>query len=238
MVKGKRKLVKLHAPMMAAGVGSFLAPTQKSRTFVIEMTPYTEDTRPERELTTESTFEDFDIVYSYVRRWARDVKLNPKPDLSGLLHRHRDNARGLVSIADACGPEWGQRVREAIRALFEKEQAERPEIVMTHHGLVILDGLGLDQIGSVRFNRELKQLDLPDARWTQYRGASGFDFPHSITLGEQAALLDKVGIQSTRIRFTGGRQRRGYRRAQFEEALRAGKSGQSRARLRLIESDV
>src|SRR5262249_53078934 len=37
VIRGKRKLVSLHAPMAAAGVGNFLAPTQKSRTFNLEM---------------------------------------------------------------------------------------------------------------------------------------------------------------------------------------------------------
>jgi hypothetical protein len=244
MVRGKRKLIKLHAPMLAVGIGisNFLAPTQRSRTFVIDMAPYAADTKPEREYTEEEDFRDFDIVYSYLRQWAHRVKLNSKPDLAGLLHRNRDNARGLVSVADACGPEWGQRVRAAITTLLEKEQAERPE---SRHGLAIFDGLGIDQIGSVHFNRELKQLDLPDAKWTRYRGASGYDYAHPISLGEQATLLGMVGIQSIPLRFDdrggrGGRydrQRRGYRRSQFEEALR---SSSKRPHLRLItpQSDV
>ena len=34
---GRRTLINLHAPMLAAGIGRFLAPTQKSRTFTLEM---------------------------------------------------------------------------------------------------------------------------------------------------------------------------------------------------------
>ena len=237
IVKGRRKLVKLHAPMLAAGVGNFLSPTQRSRTFTIEMEPYTEDTKPEREYTTEEDFSDFDAVYAYLRNWARKVRLNPKPDLSDLLRRHRDNVRGLISIADSCGAKWGADVREALASLFRKEQAERPEHTMAWHGLVIFDALGIDQIRSVDFNRELKRLDLPDARWTRYRNASNRDYAHPITMQDQAVLLKNVGIQSSPLRFSDGRQRRGYRRAQFEEALRNA-SGSSRSQLRLVKSDV
>ena len=50
--------------------------------------------------------------------------------------------------------------------LLEKEKAERPQITMIRHGLVIFETLELDIIGSRQFNKELRQLDLPDARWT------------------------------------------------------------------------
>jgi hypothetical protein len=41
VVKGKRKLVDLHAPMMLASIGDgFLGPTQKSRTYKLPMEPY------------------------------------------------------------------------------------------------------------------------------------------------------------------------------------------------------
>jgi hypothetical protein len=42
-VGGQRKLIGPYAPMLAAGVGRFLAPQQRSRTFVLEMQPYTEE---------------------------------------------------------------------------------------------------------------------------------------------------------------------------------------------------
>jgi hypothetical protein len=91
---------------------------------------------------------------------------------------------------------------------------------MVRHGPVIFDTPELDQIGSIRFNRELKQLDLPDANWTRYRGPSGNDYAHPITMAEQSALLEKVAIHSTRVRPPGEKQCRGYKLAQFQEAQR------------------
>jgi Protein of unknown function (DUF3631) len=223
-VGGRRKLIDIYAPMLAAGVGSFLAPTQKSRTFNLEMEPYTAETKPERNYD-DNDVEDLNAVYSYLRHWAAEVKLDPKPAMPPeVLRRFADNVRGILSIADSCGPEWGQRAREAVMFLLEKEKAERPQIIIIRHGLLIFDVFELDQISSVRFNRELLRLDLPDARWNQYRGASGADYAHPLRLNEQAELLKRVGVASEICWPPGKRQPgtsfRGYKRAAFEEARR------------------
>lgn len=109
-------------------------------------------------------------------------------------------------------------------ALLEKERTERPRNILIRHGLLIFEVYELEQIGSVRFNKELLRLDLPDARWTQYRGASGADYPHPLRMNEQAELLRQVGIASEICWPAGTRQRgtsfRGYKRAAFEEARR------------------
>jgi hypothetical protein len=73
-VGGRRKLIDIYAPMLAAGVGSFLAPTQRSRTFNLEMKPYTAETKPEREFD-DADVGDLDIVYTYLRQWAARVNL-------------------------------------------------------------------------------------------------------------------------------------------------------------------
>jgi hypothetical protein len=245
MARGQRKLISLYAPMLAAGVGGFLAPQQQSRTFNLEMEPYTEATKPERgwSVADDDEIRDLNAVYSYLRHWAANVKLDPKPPMPpGVQRRFADNVRALLSIADNCGPEWGRRAREAVVFLFEKEKAERPQITIIRHGLDIFDTLQpeLDQIKSIRFNQELKRLDAPDAKWTRYRGPSGTEYAHPLEMHEQAALLGSVGIESIRCRQSTGKQFRGYRRAQFEEAWRKhGSAGPYEAssasgRLRLI----
>jgi hypothetical protein len=246
MVKGKRRSVNLHAPMIAAGIGSFLAMSQLDRTFVLEMRRYTEETKPELMFDDEHT-DDLKIVYAYQRQWATKVKLDPNPAMPpGVLDRDADNARGLVAVADACGPAWGKRVREALVFLLEKARAERPEIMFIRHGLAVCDLLGLDQptdpIGSIQLNHGLKRLDLPDARWTRYRGPSGTDYAHPIELHEQAKLAAMVGIKSDLHRRPGegrrGKQFRGYTRGQFEEADRVHGTtrgtGAATPRLRLV----
>src|SRR5262249_17335094 len=121
MVGGKRKVFNLHAPMIAAGIGNFLGTTQMSRAFDLKMEPYDEETKPGREWNRPRDDEDLisrkqelDAIYSYLRHWAAKVKLNLAPPMPPeMLRRFGDNVNGLLSIADSCGPEWGERARKA-----------------------------------------------------------------------------------------------------------------------------
>jgi hypothetical protein len=249
-IKGERKEFNIYAPMWAAGIGKFLGPSQLSRAFRIHMAPYPDDAPPERQYNDPSdNRDDLNAVYSYLRHWAAGVELNFNPSMPPkLVRRCGDNARGLLSIADSCGPEWGRRAREALMILFDEETAQRPEIVMLRHGLAIFDTLEpeLDQIESNQFNQELKRHAVPDAEeWVNYHGPSGGKSPHPIGVQEQAALLKRVGIRSVPCWPPGPRKRggcfKGYTRAQFEAAWQKygpaesdGESGSAGARLRLI----
>jgi hypothetical protein len=237
VVKGKRKVVHLHAPMMGAGLGRFLRLAQITRTYILEMEQYTEETMPEK-VFDETETADLDNVYRYLRQWAPKVKLDLKPPMPpGVIGRDADNARGLLAVAHACGPEWVQRLHEALTFFLEKAKSERPEIVMIRHGLAIFDMLEIDAIRSTRFHQELKRLDLPDARWTRYRGPSGTDTAHPLRPDERAALLKMVGIFVKKCKPPNEKQFRGYTLAQFEEAHRihcAPGAGAGTPRLRLI----
>src|SRR5262249_11558986 len=134
MVKGRRKLVDIYAPILAAGMGDFLEQTQLSRTFVLDMEPYTEETKPERRYDSNDVA-DLDLIYSYLRNWAHTVKLNLDPDVTGLIRRFADNARGLLAVADACGPDWSKLARDAIMVFSDREKAEQPHYLIVKHGL-------------------------------------------------------------------------------------------------------
>ena len=69
--------------MLAAGVGGFLAPQQQSRTFNLEMEPYTEETKPERDwnVVDEDETRDLNTIYSFLRHWVAKVKLDPRPPM-------------------------------------------------------------------------------------------------------------------------------------------------------------
>jgi hypothetical protein len=192
MVKGRRKLVDIYAPILGAGIGEVLERTQESRTFRLDMEPYTEETKPERRYDS-SDVADLNLIYSYLRNFARTVKLNLKPDTMGLIRRFADNAEGMLAVADACGPEWSKLARDAIMVFSDREKAEQPHFLIVKQGLAIFDAAGLEQaadvMSTVQFNRELRLLDLPDARWSRYRGAGGMAYPHPITVPEQAALF-------------------------------------------------
>jgi hypothetical protein len=222
-VKGQRVLQNLYAPAAGAGLGGFLGTAQKSRTYLLEMTKFTAATRPPKDFNAETNYPDLDAVYSYLRHWSSEVKLNLKPSIpEDLLGRHADNLRGPLSVAEACG--WQRRLCKAIRVLYVRECAERPEILIIRHGLAIFERLDVEQIEYKQFNRELRQLDLPDARWTCFRGVAGFDLAHPLELNEQGKLLQKVGIETKQLWTPGPRESatkfRGYTLGQFREAWR------------------
>jgi hypothetical protein len=222
-VKGQRVLQNLYAPAAGAGLGGFLGPAQESRTYLLEMTKFTAATRPQKDFYAETNYPDLDAVYSYLRHSLPEMKLNLKPVIpEDLLGRHADNLRGLLSVAEACG--WQQRLCDAICVLFVRERAERPEILIIRHGLVIFERLGVEQIEYKQFNKELRQLDLPDARWTRFRGVAGFDLGHPLQLNEQGKLLQMVGVETKQLWTPGPRSSatkfRGYTLDQFREAWR------------------
>ena len=80
--------------MLAAGIGSFLAPTQKSRTFTLEMEPFTAETEPEREFD-DADIGDLNAIYIFLRHWTARVSLDPKRAMPpGVLRRFADNVKG------------------------------------------------------------------------------------------------------------------------------------------------
>jgi hypothetical protein len=223
MDKGKEREFDIHAPMLAAGLGSFMKEAQLSRTYPLDMMPYTAETKPERDYRVNPDLGEFAAVYSFLDEWVMRTELNPDPPMPpGLITRYADNARGLLAVADACGSPWPQRGRAAVMLLYEKEMAERPKITILRHGLAICDALGLDRILSDQLDRELKKLD---AMWNRYRGPSGTDLGHPIEPYERSALLRSVDVEVGQGRTPEGRNLRGYKRAQFEEALRRHASG-------------
>jgi Protein of unknown function (DUF3631) len=240
---GRTKYFDIYAPMLGVGIGKFLEPgsAEKTRTFTLEMEQYTEANKPPLDYNADLTPErikEFDAVYSYLRNWAPRVELNPKPSMpAGVTGRSADNCRVLLAVADSCGPEWGRRAREAVVFLLEKGKAERPEVLILQHILVIMDTLELDAIPSRVVKRELLQLDLPEARWNRYRGPDGSQYAHALTPGERATLLRKKpsNIESKLIRPPGGGKAfRGYRREWIVEALRAHGAKAPAPHLRLV----
>src|SRR5262249_20747049 len=162
MVGGRKALIPYHCPMMVDGIGRFLAPQQDSRGYTLNMERYTEETKPERNFYVNADLQEFDSVHSYLCRWSARVNLDPDPPMpKGVITRYADNMRGLLSVADSCGPEWGARAREALMILLEKGKAELPEVVILRHGLAIFDMPGIGNITGPVFDRELRRLDLP-----------------------------------------------------------------------------
>jgi hypothetical protein len=242
------KLVNIYAPILGAGIGKdFLEDTQATRTYQLDMERHPNEA--ERCYNSRSV-DDLNAIYSYLRGWARTAKLNAKPDTTGLIGRAGDNARGMLAVADYCGPEWGGRVREALRIYEAREEARQPHRLIIEHGLAIFDAQGLAQrsdiFSTTEFNRELRQLDLAGAPWSRYRGAGGRQYEHPISVQEQADLLrEEPNSFESHTHWPPGPRSPGasfkaYRRGDFEDALRRHMAEEAKShepRLRLVGSD-
>ena len=120
--------------MLAAGIGGFLAPTQKSRTFTLEMESYTAEAKPEHEFD-DTDVDDLNAVYIFLRHWSARVNLNPKPVMPpGVLRRFADNVRGLLAIADSCGEEGGCAGSTCPMRVGPNTGARAALITCTHYG--------------------------------------------------------------------------------------------------------
>jgi hypothetical protein len=246
LIGGRPKLFDYYTPMMCAGVRllrNFLGTQELSRTYRLEMTRYSQETKPPHDFNVEGEVdvEALNAVYSLIHKWAEKEELNPRPPMpAGVITRYADNMRGLLSVADSCGEEWGQRARAALMALLEQEKAELPEVVILKHGLVIFDMPGLGNITGPVFDRELLRLDLPGVNWRRYRGPSGCDTARPITPAERGDLLRKSGIETRTIRPPGEEPYRGLLREWFVQALREREPESEPAgpRLRLITPQV
>ena len=250
MVGGRRKVVDLYAPMIAAGLGRILGQAQLSRTFVLGMTPYGAGEKPAFEWwapakdgpdSIEARKEALGLIYQYLRNRAANWKLNPQPPTpAGIERRSADNFRPLLAVADVCGGEWPRRAREAIVALISEMTAEQPEVLIVRHGLLLFNQLETDWLEVGHFNKELHRLSAPEFDWNRYCGVSGLDMDRRpISISEQGRLLAAAGIRSHPMWPRGvkysqrqrGSCQRVYRRAEFEAALRRAETSPQTLRL-------
>ena len=198
MAGGHKKPTNLFAPMFAAGLGRILGPAQLSRTFVLRMRPYDEKTKPELDSTApgdevdtaESRKETTDTFYRYLRYWAetREFALQPRMP-AGIIRRSADNFRSLLSVADVCGGDWPRRAREALVTLIKETTDDQPKAIILRHGRLLFERLETDELEVGLFNRELRKLSEPEFDWNRYRGPTGNQNEHPISISEQGRLL-------------------------------------------------
>jgi hypothetical protein len=116
------------APVALASIGILTLPLM-SRSIIFHMMKR-DGSRPLRRFV-EADTQDLDIAYSHTRAWARDVVLNPDPEIpSELRDRAEDNRRPLLAIADACSRAWGTLAREAAIAFAKRYHDEDVIVVL------------------------------------------------------------------------------------------------------------
>ncbi|MCK6556086.1 DUF3631 domain-containing protein [Candidatus Binatia bacterium] len=149
-------------------------------------------------------------------RWAADHATELRhadPAMPPSLHdRAADNWRGLIAIADLCGPEWGRRARDAAVTLSGSDLDDGDA------GILLLDDIRAifaDDGDADRLRTDVllhRLCALPERPWGEWRRGK------PLTARGLARLLTPFGVQSKQIRM-GAENKHGYARADFAESF-------------------
>jgi hypothetical protein len=126
----------------------------------------------------------------------------------------------LVSGADACGPEWGQIVRDALLRLSRRYRDDDLLVILLRDIRTVFDAKEVDRIPTTELIDALVAME--DQPWREFQGLKDNQQPRKLTPSSLALLLKplmpRIGpIRSKSIRFKGGVQS-GFERRQFERA--------------------
>jgi Protein of unknown function (DUF3631) len=218
LVKDAPRRFSTFSPLAIAAIGVLPLPIMH-RSVVIHM---------ERAARVLRRFDESDpainYAYAMVRAWARDISLNPDPDLpSELRNRPADNWRVLIAIADSFGRSWGARARKAAVDFSHAYRDEDAAVTLLQDIRAVFDSLGVDRLSSARLVAEL--VGMEDAGWADWRGLRDDQQPRRLSQGELARLLAPFGIRPRSIwprrRNQDSKSRKGYLRSQFEQVWRA-----------------
>jgi hypothetical protein len=221
MIDGQPVKLSTFAPMALAAIGILPLPIlHRSLVIRMERAPNVKLTRfdPKR-IPDQQT--DCDTVYREVFNWARQCTLNPDPPIpEGLRNRAADNWRVLLTIADACSPEWGRLAREAAVALSRGEDEDLAVLLLQAVREIFDRRPTTDRLSSAVIVAELNAED--DGLWSEWRGPRNDQVPRRFTQGDLARILGLFHIRSKSIwpprRGTDDRSAKGYFRSQFEAA--------------------
>jgi len=218
----QRRRYQTFAPIALASIGILTLPLM-SRSIVIHMARH-DGSRRLRRFDLEDT-RDLDLAYQHIRAWARDVVLNPDPEMPAELRgRTADNWRPLISIADACSEAWGRLAREAAVTFAKSYRDEDIVVILLGDIREVFSAHRADRLSSKALVDALNAME--DAGWAEWRGLQGDQQPRKLTQGALAALLRLLHppIRPRSIwsspRQPGDSSVKGYHRSDFERAWR------------------
>jgi hypothetical protein len=145
------------------------------------------------------------MIAPWARR-ARNWAIVTEPVMDADTLRSRDVWEPLWVVAEACGPWWVQKCREAARELggwSEAPDNSPVAVELLHQCAGVFSAVGASVLRSREITYNLGSL----------QGAT------SVTPAQLAARLGLFGIRPTQIRFPDGNAR-GYRAEQFEDPCR------------------
>jgi hypothetical protein len=242
---GERITQKLHCALaLAANIELVmkLKPWSLSRSLKITMRKYNRREREEMGLKwlniEDPTMRDqLETIRAYAGQLANSApELSSDPDLPAELYersdRTADNSRNMISIFDACGGDWGSRVRAAWLAYIERTPNDVSiSRLALHHALEIAKDESVlvpttrgPAIRSKVLLPKMLTLDTADGRWREYRGLNGgWKSPRSLTEHAMGELFGSRDAHPQQLWTPGPRKDaetfRGYLVADFERAL-------------------
>lgn len=152
-----------------------------------------------------------DALLEKIEAWVESVKLNRQPDLPTVISdRQQEAVEPLLAIADAT--KCGDEARAALVRLFSAERADSDdsyELRLLHD---IRDWFTESKAEEARTGEIVGGLlEVEESPWNDFNYGRGLS---SVTL---AKLLKPYGLKSIVLpRSKGGKQQKGYTRAQFE----------------------
>jgi hypothetical protein len=171
--------------------------------------------------------DEFDIVRRHLVDWAQGRMLNPEPSIPiKLKNRIADNWLTMFAIADACGKDWGKRVRDLAVRMSARYADDDLKLILLADIRTVFNQRGIDRITCDDLVEAL--LALPGSIWAEYRGLKDNEPPRKLTTAALRNLLGggrtahwSFGIRARTVWPEGKRAKEtksapGYYRRQFE----------------------
>jgi len=129
----------------------------------------------------------------------------------GLNDRACDNWDPLLTIADACGPEWAADARKAAAALSGVDEDETYAIQLLEDLKTMFLHNGEKNMSSTEIVQQLAQRE--DRPWPEYNKGQ------ALTVNAMAKLLKPFKIRPRQV-LVNGRKAQGYKAEQFKWAFK------------------
>jgi hypothetical protein len=210
-----------YCPLALGAIGSLPLPLM-DRSWTIHMV------RTRRKMPSQlhrpADVERLEFVRQQILDWVQGREFDVDPALPWeATSRRVDNARVLVSVADACSAEWGHSVRDALVRLSRCYRDEDLLVILLRDICAVFDAKGLDRIRSTELVAALVEME--DQPWREFQGIRDNQQPRKLTPSSMALLLKPLmppigPIRSKSIRFKEAVES-GFYRSQFERAWQA-----------------
>jgi putative DNA primase/helicase len=209
-------LFKCFCPVALAGIKleKKLAGTVLSRGIIIQLRKKLKDEKVQK--VRRASKQAMETLKEKLARFAIDFgskfeKL--EPELEELGNRDADNWEPLLAVAELCGPEWYERIKQAAIAITDDTTAESIDIKLLRDIKAVFEARKAAQLATSDLIDGLAKMET--APWKHFsRGMC-------INARQVADRLESFGVKPVQLGTKGpdGKNRRGYRLSDFADAF-------------------